>query len=120
MKLFEILNAGEAISEILKKDIPIKVSFKLTTLYKRLSPEIESFETKRKDLIEKYGVDEPETGNKLVPKEKVPEFTALINELTSVEIDITYPKISLSELDAIEHLEGKYIYNLFPFIEEDK
>ena len=118
MTLFEVLNAGDAISKIMNLSIPITVAFQLTILHKRLSPEIESFTKQKNDLIKQYGTANEETNEIFVPKDKVEEFNGLLNALTAMEVTVDYPKIKLNDLIPIANIEGKLIYNLYPFLEE--
>jgi len=116
--LAEIKTLEASLSKIFNKDINIKLAYRLGSLIKTLSKELENLEESRVKLVKKYGVEDEETKQVSVPTEKTQEFYAELNELMQIDIDIDFEPIpleafgdiSISASDALK-LDGKIIIN---------
>jgi hypothetical protein len=118
MKLNEIVNAGDAITKILEKEIPFKAAFKLSCLHKKLLPELESFEAQRKKILEKYGTQEGDTIT--IVKDNIEVFNTSLSYLLNMDVSVPeISKLSMDDLSGIPTLEGKYVYALYSFMETE-
>ena len=119
--LAEVKSLETSLSKIFDKDIHIKIAYRLSSLLKVLSDEINSLEENRVKLVKKYGEEDKESGQLAVPTEKAEEFYKEFNELLQLEIDIDFEPIplgafgdiSLSAADVVR-LDGKIIVDNSP------
>ena len=107
IKLGNLVNAKEALNIISLIKFPASKLFDAAKFLELANKEIQDFEKVRTEKVKQYGVerinDDGETITE-VPKDKVEEFIAEINELAVKEIEFsTFPAIYKSEF--ITHLE---------------
>jgi len=101
IKLSEILNSKDSIGKLLERELPIRISFRLTKLIKELDPELQIIEKHRIKLVEKYGKKNEENGNTEVSGDSVADFSKEFNTLLEEELDIDYEPIPISSLENI-------------------
>ena len=102
MKILELMNVAEGLSELSRKELPVRSALKITSLVKKVSDALEAPVKVRQDLIEKYKESEDEQGNIKLKKDKVEQFNKENMELLEQNVDVDFPKIKIEE---IEHLE---------------
>lgn len=87
LKLSQILNSKESILRIIKVELPIRVSYSLSKIFKKLSSELELIEEQRISLVKKYG--EEKDGTISVPENMmstyIQEFLTFLN---TEEVDL--------------------------------
>lgn len=122
MKLLngEVYTASQSLETLSNKDFPIRVSYGLVTLIKKLSIQTEIIEKLRTDLIKKHGTKD-KVGNISIDRNslKMVKFADEFNTLLSQEIDIEFEKVKLPwEVDGKSYnIEPKILKTLEKFIE---
>ena len=86
VKILDILNAKPVFEKIVKVELPFRTIRELAKVIKAVSEELTLVETKRVELVKKYGVAD-EKNNIKVPQESMEAFSAEMNEIRSTEID---------------------------------
>lgn len=97
----EILKAAQALKKLAQKELNIKTAVNLARLIKKLDGELEVFNDKYRELLEKYGKENDEGGYS-IPKEKQKEFSENLTQLINVEIEIDGGKINIEDDIKIE------------------
>jgi hypothetical protein len=143
IKLFEFYNldvelngrvnqqTGQKVATgILDEKLTLVAKYWLTQLANTVKAEVSLLDAQRDELIKKYGTEDGEGGISLAPalvetdesgveirkpNPKFIEFNQEFNEFLSIEKDITYAPIKLSDIASIES-ENNYA-TLFKFIE---
>jgi hypothetical protein len=143
IKLFEFYNldvelngrvnqqTGQKVATgILDEKLTLVAKYWLTQLANTVKAEVSLLDAQRDELIKKYGTADEEGGVSLAPalvetdesgveirkpNPKFIEFNQEFNEFLSIEKDITYAPIKLSDIASIES-ENNYA-TLFKFIE---
>jgi uncharacterized HAD superfamily protein len=108
IKLGNLNNILEGMNIFLQKELPIKISYKLSRLNKILIEEYQQFEESRKKLIDKYGSKDSD-GN-LITQDDLVQFNEenrvlFINEfsdLLDIDIHINFEPININELEDIK------------------
>lgn len=98
--LIEIINSFQNIEELTKVKFPIKASFQLTRLYKKLLPEVQSFHIKKNELFKELGEQNGEMWN--IKPENQESFIKQIKELGDVEIEFDFTPLRISELGDVQ------------------
>ena len=98
LKLSTIVNSREALQEVLKKELPIKIAFRIQKNLRLIEPEFIQYEELRSKLIkEKYGEESGEEGNWVVKSTMTKEFIKELEDLTSEEIELDIIKVTLPD-----------------------
>ncbi|MCK5763630.1 MAG: hypothetical protein KAH05_05880 [Clostridiales bacterium] len=113
--LAEIKSLEDSLSKIFEKDVDIKVAYRLSSVLKRLSEEMEKLEESRIKLIKKYGTEDEETKSMTVLPEQSQIFIETFNDLMQLEIELDFEPILLDDLDGIK-LSAKDILGLSSFL----
>lgn len=98
VKLFEIMDAKDAIIKLMKFELPVRTAYKLSKLAQALQVELNFVEEQRKKLFEQYGTKQEDNTIKVTP-EKVSEFQGKMTDLFNVEVDINSETIAVEELE---------------------
>lgn len=98
MKLSTVIGAIPTLKKLMEQDLPVKQSYAVAKLARRVDEEVTLYNSERKKLIEKYGLPEEE-GKYTIPQEKIDDCNAELSELLSIEIDIT-EKIDILSTEA--------------------
>lgn len=98
-----------SLKNVVSKDIPIKVSYRLSKLIKQIEDEYKTFTIQRNKIIEKYG--EKDEKNNLVKASDhsiaikpglVDECKKDFDELNSIECEIDFSPVSIELLGDIQ------------------
>jgi hypothetical protein len=114
----KVLDAKESMGKLLQKDLPIKSSFKLSRLVKKLNEELEVFNEKRKDLFKKFG-KELEDGRYHLGEEVAEDYNNNLKELLSVEIEIDFEPLKVDQLGENITISTTDLMQLDGFIDID-
>lgn len=106
VKLGQLINPEfqQALGLLAQKELPLRTSFKLKGLIKRLSDEVRTYNEVRTDLLNKFGNKEEdgtlkinkETNNVEFSDDNLKLFGEAMNELLKMEVDIG--SVTLNEL----------------------
>lgn len=100
-KLSEIRALEGSLIKLTKKELPIKVAYRISKISKKILEELTYIENCRFRLVEKYSNGKNETGNLEVLKEKEEDFKKEFSELLSEETEFECKPILISELGDI-------------------
>ena len=123
IQLLELQSITGGLNDISSKVIPVKASYWIGKLIKKLEKEIKDFEEARMKLVDQYGMKDKD-GQLIIEKnqyviEDKASFDKEFNELQSTEIEIDFPPIALSSFKDAEVTPGSMLV-LDKFIAGDK
>lgn len=114
MKLYEIINATECLRSISSnKNLPTRIAYKLYTMIKNVSDEMDFFEKKKYELFEKYGLEEGD--GLVIPEYNKRDFLTELEDLKSIDCSKEIEKVDIS-LDIDLGVSPTDIALLEPFI----
>lgn len=104
VKLAQLINPDfqQALGLLAQKEIPLRTSFKLKGVIKRLGDEVKTYNEVRTDLLNKFGEKEEdgttlkvnkETNNVEFTGDNLKLFGSAMNELLQMEVDIGSVKL---------------------------
>lgn len=95
MTISQTMNAKPVLDRLAQnKQLPTKVAYKIYVLLSELTPTIQFFLDKRKELFLRYGVEDGE--NYVITPENQEKFNNEFNELLSLEYEKDINKIDIS------------------------
>lgn len=120
MKLGELVMAQEALQRLISLEWPAAVSYKVARAARPILAELQGYEEQRVKLIQQFG--EIEGQQTRVKPDKMPEFTAELNALLGVDVDLEIRTISpdLLDNDEIKVRPADLLLVWFLFEEEDE
>jgi hypothetical protein len=106
MKLETIINSKQAIENLSKQNLPIRIAFELKTFIQKLNPEFTAFFELRNAKMKEYGTpgEVKPDGSQVFTftPENTEKFNAEINEVLDKDIDADIPVIKISDLEKKE------------------
>lgn len=116
MKVKNVILARPVLDELMKQKLPVRVSFKIALLLKRLFPVFEAFDEQRNAIIITMGVQD-DTGTYTVPPERTEEANKRIAELGEEIVVIEYPLIDIGLFQDVS-MTPSDLFLLEPFLTE--
>ena len=99
LKLGEITMMQQGLMVLVNQELPIKLSYKLSKILKKIDMEVQEIENTRVELVKKYGTSDEASGNiKVEEGENQEKFMSEYADLLNVETDINIDPISIDEL----------------------
>lgn len=98
--LSELRVISPSIARLTSKELPLKLSYRLSRFLRKVTDELSIVEQERIRLVEKMGVESE--GKIIIPAEKSEEFKKVFGTLLAEEIDIDIAPVSLGELGDIQ------------------
>ncbi len=102
----EVYKAREPLEKLLQERYPVKVSYRLAILARKINSQCEILDTIKNGLVETYGEADKDNPNHLEVKpesENFPKFIGEMDELFAQELEIVLEKITLpTEIDGKE------------------
>ena len=95
VKVGELKVIESSLSKLAASDLPIKFSWKLSKFIRQIQEEFKILEEQRVKLVSKYASEEDKNR---VAESNIDAFINEYNDLLSVEIDVSYPTISINDL----------------------
>lgn len=94
----DVFESRTAIQELVGYDLPIRTSYQVATLTRKINEVLKDIDVSRRNLIQKYGTD-AERGGKEVKTDNAnyDNFMSEFNELLDIEIEIIVAKIMFPE-----------------------
>lgn len=124
MKLIEVLSIQNFYNLVLNAKLPIKTTYKLTRLMRRVEEEAKFYQTEFTKIVNEYALREngelvysdDMTSIKII-EGKEEECASKILELKNLEIDLSEFHFSIEEFDNIE-LSINDMYGILPLIKD--
>ena len=98
----EIVSSSQVLQIIANTKMPVKTSYRLNKMLRKVSKEVEIYEEERKKIFDELGEEIGEEGTLQIPKDKMDEATELFEELVSEEIEVELPEVTLEHLSSME------------------
>lgn len=124
VSLNDILNASETFNTIMQQSFKGSLAFKIARLARELSKEMETFNTERQKLLQKYCVKDEngelktnDNGTVQVEPDKINEFNEEFSSLLETEVEINAEKLSMDSLDSFD-ITPQQMISIEKFFEE--
>ena len=122
--LRDIVNAVEPLNDIVDREIPVRLAYKLMMLSDEINEHQQRYEKLRRELVQKYGdpvYDEEgnDTGQIQVKQENNDAFIREHQDLLENEVEISTPQVTLSELEGAGDIKARHLMRLRAFITDD-
>ena len=109
IKLNDIVNATETFNKIMQQSFKGSLAFKIARLARELDKEMQTFNTERQKIIQKYG-EKDENGELIVDekglvkfnKTNIKEINEEFNSLLNTELEINADKLPMDSIDNFE------------------
>jgi len=118
MKVRDLLEKRGSINKILSKELPFKLSYRLSRILTKVIAEYKTVEDTRQSMFKKYG-DETKEKSLKIPDKNLEAFTKEWDAVLNEEIKFTVDKIPQECLEPCQ-LNAMDISNIMEFIEEPK
>ncbi len=124
IKLQDLPNIINNLNTMAEKDIPIKLSYKLSKLNKKLQEEQKNYEEQSIKIANKYG-ERNENGELKINQEsntipiimdKIQDFQKETQELNSLVFEVEFEPINIEEFDNINISPNSILYLVDKFI----
>ena len=118
-----MLNFPTAVT-VMGKDFPLKFSYWLSRIVRKISDEMKEFMVKKNELLKEYAEKDKDgkpvltNGRTFVGKENAEVFAEKYNELADIEIDVGFYYLEL-DLDKGPALTPTEITWLLPLLKEE-
>jgi hypothetical protein len=100
--LKELVVSQMALSQLGSQPLRAKAAFRVSKILRAVNPELESFETQRRALLDKYGkLPEGATEYEFNSPEARTEFEKEYEELLTAEVSLNVAPLKIEEIDAI-------------------
>ena len=112
-----VFGSREALQKLMAERLPVKTSYWLAKMARKLNDQLEVIEAVRIGLIKQYGTQDEGEQNVSVKagSENYARFVADFNELMSQEVELDIEKVKLPE-DGLT-IAPEVLFALDPFIE---
>jgi hypothetical protein len=121
IKLGQLDSMISSLSNIVQKEMKIKLAYKLSKLMKTLASEHDFMVSKRRDIVSKYS-EKDESGEIVQKDDKinildVQSFNSEIEELHEIEFEVEFEKIDIEDFGDL-NISIQDLYNLDKFFTE--
>lgn len=115
LKTSELLAVRDELTQLLSGEkISFLAKFKISSLFKEIGTKLESYDTVRREVIEKYGVLDEKKENYTVPEEAQAEYQAEMKTLLESPIQFPYEPLDIALIGNIESSNVYFqIFRLF-------
>jgi len=115
VKLFEVVNAKDAIAKLISMHFNAKLSYQINRMLSKMNPFYVDFEKAREGVIKRLGSEKD--GNWSVDPDKHNQFISELKEMLDESVEIDYNKINLSSVLESMELTPSDIAYLEPFFD---
>ena len=101
----EIFNTKEPLNRLVKERFPVRTSYGLAKLAKKLDDQLQIIEKVRQGLLQTYGEKNPDNPMQIridPQSENFPKFAEELGELFSQEVEIVFEAVELPDTFEIE------------------
>ena len=115
VKTSELIAVRDEAGQLLSKEkISFLAKFKIADVHKSLVAKLETFESTRKEMIEKFGVLDDKKENYSIPEDKQEEFKDTLQSLLDAEIEFQYEPLDIALIAKLETENVYYqVFKLF-------
>jgi len=109
IKLNDVVNATETFNKIMQQSFKGSLAFKIARLARELDKEMQTFNTERQKIIQKYG-EKDENGELIIDennnvkfnKTNLAEINQEFNSLLDTDLEINADKLPMDSIDNFE------------------
>lgn len=119
----QITSIFQTLSVLMNQNFSGATAFKVARLAREIGKEMETFDTERMKLVEKYGekgddgrVKTDENGNVKIMESAIQDCNAEFNELLNQEIQINAEMLPASVLDEMQNVTPAQMLTLEPIV----
>ena len=109
IKLNDVVNATETLNKIMQQSFKGSLAFKIARLARELDKEMQTFNTERQKIIQKYGEKDEngelkidEKGLVKFSKTNLKEINEEFNSLLDTDLEINVDKLPIDSIDNFE------------------
>jgi len=100
MKLFELVNAEQAIGKLVRLELPVSKAWSITKFLKLVREELATYNEVRKTIVSKHAKPETIENNQVeIDPANAKAFQDDMNELLQRDVEINFEKIKLSDIE---------------------
>lgn len=92
-----LLDSKEALERLVAEKLPVRTSYNLGKFVKAANQELETFNSFRTKLLDKYGIKQDD-GTYKIESQDIETFNAAITDLLDTEVHFDFEPISLEAL----------------------
>ncbi len=119
MKVSELFNVNQGLTELLDKELPTATSYKIQVNHQKVANELKVPQEMMNKLVQKYKLKDNEDGSIQIKDNSIEKFNKESQELMEQEVDISLKPIKLSELQDIS-VKGRTLALLGELLEVDE
>jgi len=101
LTLGQIVSSVQVLSVIASTKLPVKTSYNLNKMLRKVSKEAEIYEEERVKILERF-MEDDEEGKRVIPKDKREEAQQAVMDLLGQEVDIVLPELTLDMLETVD------------------
>lgn len=122
LKLGEIPDLIKSMNNLIDKELPIKIAYKLKKMYQKLESEARIYEENRIKLLDKYGKKDDkgefivENNKIIIPDDRKEDFLKEFEELQEIEVEFDFEPIKETEIKDLK-ISASDLMNLDKVIE---
>lgn len=123
LSMGQITSIFQTLSVLMNQNFSGATAFKVARLAREIGKEMETFDTERMKLVEKYGekgddgrVKTDENGNVKIMESAIQDCNAEFNELLNQEIQINAEMLPASVLDEMQNVTPAQMLTLEPIV----
>lgn len=105
IRLHKLLEAKESLQKLSVIELPLKTSYKLAKMIKKINEELSFFEDERLKLCKKYGKFDEATTTYMVEDANMFEFKKEFTELLNIEAEFDCERILLPDTIVIKPID---------------
>jgi hypothetical protein len=107
--LGELLNGKEPLEKLVNLEINIRTAFRLSKVITKVNTELQLFEEKRMELVNKYGTADDD-GNVTVSQENIAAFQNELGELISLEVALDFEPVDIDEIGDVKMTAAEMMF----------
>lgn len=116
--LAELKSIEPSLNKLIQMQLPIKISYRLAKVLKKISQELATLEETRHMLVKKYGELNEETQQIVVPNDKTQDFVDEMQIILDEIYELEFIPMDIEEMGNVT-LSPSDVVNLELFFEDD-
>lgn len=118
VQLSELKQIEPSLNKLVQMQLPVKISYRLSKVLKKISQELNTLEETRQTLVKKLGVLNEDTQQIEVPQDRVQDFVKEMEEVLSESYELEFIPIDIEEITNVT-LSPADVINLEMFFEAE-
>ncbi len=106
-----VQSVSPSLQSLAAMKLPVKVAFRVSTALLAIKPIMETYEKSRMGIFEQFGTPDESGQQFTVSSENMAEFNKQFSALVEEEVEVSLPKIKLSEMGDVS-IEPQLLFAL--------